>query len=285
MLVSRRLPLLWLLFGGAAQAAAPSVPAGFVALPQGIVVPADQVDLENDVDWGPYAPDYRWGDDAVVDLQEKPLLFLTHHSTVYDPPGVAAAGARAAMDAFLAAGDPVFYLYSFRFAASDTFQFLDDYFARFTAVESEGGENKLRYRGGRAFFFTGGHFSMCLCETIRDTLRGVTDASMTEATHFYFVEDGIYDVGQTLAAHAAAYRGRGDGQAELVRDRLVSQAGDTPFFCTQNWRAQPELPLDDYTIDVIDVDGRAVALAHGDHGRFVFHLVPAADVPALIGAP
>jgi hypothetical protein len=274
--------LLFLIFVAPSFAmAAPLAPPGYMAVPQGLYVPYDQRLLDDPASWGSYVPTYYGGDTSIVDLQNKPLLFLTHHSSNYDRIGIAEQGAQTSLSRFLGFGYPIFYLYSFRFASESTFRFLP-YFNRMTGVESEGGENTLRYRGSRKFFFTGGHFSLCLCETIRDTMRNVVDASETEATHFYFITDGIYDAGETLKARAAQYKSAARGYAQLVLQRLGQR--EAKNFCLQNWKNQPEVAIGNYRIDVENYDGQSVRISNGSKGNFVFHLIESTEIESVLNS-
>ncbi len=282
MILLSRILFTFLVFCSVLSANSEPPQSDFITLPQGIIARKGDVNLDAPASWGKYPPTYYWGDTTVIDLKQKPLLFLTHHSAAYDPAGVAERGGKSALDSFLASKLPVFYLYSFRFASESTFRFLD-YYKKFAGVESEGGENTLRYKGGRNFFFTGGHLSMCLCETIRDTVRNVTDASPTEPTHFYFINEGIYDVGKNLKDHAKTYLQKGQGYEQLILDMIIRNS-TTPnsLICGQNWKKQPEVFIKDFTIEVIGHDGENSTLSQGKKGLFIFHLIDSSEVEGVI---
>lgn len=59
-------------------------------------------------------------------------------------------------------------------------------------VESPGGSHRITFPQAQAFLMAGGNLSMCLCEAIRDVIRGVL-TSQVPLVRIFLVEDAIYD--------------------------------------------------------------------------------------------
>jgi hypothetical protein len=59
-------------------------------------------------------------------------------------------------------------------------------------VESDAGQHKFKFATAKSFLIGGGNLSLCLCELLRDLIRG-TDAASQKPLNLFLVSDAIYD--------------------------------------------------------------------------------------------
>ena len=58
--------------------------------------------------------------------------------------------------------------------------------------QSDAGQHKFKFATAKSFLIGGGHLSQCLCELLRDLIRG-TDAASPKPLNLFLVSDAIYD--------------------------------------------------------------------------------------------
>jgi hypothetical protein len=59
-------------------------------------------------------------------------------------------------------------------------------------MESDAGQHKFKFATAKSFLIGGGNLSLCLCELLRDLIRGA-DAASPRPLNLFLVSDAIYD--------------------------------------------------------------------------------------------
>lgn len=102
---------------------------------------------------------------------------------------------------------------------------------------SDAGQHKFQFPNIKNAFVGGGNLTLCLCETIRDIVRG---AKKNENLNMVLVKDAIYDWETTY-----------DNISEEFIDQFVVKFFIPHFLCPwQNWHDFPDMKMDGLRLDV-----------------------------------
>jgi hypothetical protein len=105
-------------------------------------------------------------------------------------------------------------------------------------VHSRAGQHDLKFPNLKHIFFLGGNMGRCLCEGIRDVVRGFTEVSTQDDVNLYIVKDGTYD------SYPAFSPMRKDAVKDFVQKFYVPS-----FNCPlQNWNLKPRMHLKDWAL-------------------------------------
>lgn len=115
-------------------------------------------------------------------------------------------------------------------------------------VHSRAGQHDLQFPNLRHVIFVGGNLGRCLCESIRDVMRGAGNwGSVKREIHFYLVKDGIYDNYPPFAPM----------KREVVSDFTKNFFVPSLKCPLQNWEIKPRLVLSDWSLKLY-YDGESV---------------------------
>lgn len=115
-------------------------------------------------------------------------------------------------------------------------------------MQSDAGQHRLEFPNARALFFAGGHLSLCLCETIRDSIRG----KWQNPLFVFLVSDAIYDDTEKFG-NSPSLRSPKFTLEDLVNAapssssiseyfaRKIFGENGKPFCPEQNWYKLPDL--------------------------------------------
>lgn len=126
-------------------------------------------------------------------ISAKNLVFVNHASTRWDYDESARHGVQQVLDSISGNEDIATIGLLSGSAFWDDYNTLNTYYFDLSdvnyVVSSPSGTHMLTFNHVENAAFTGGNFTLCLCEAIRDFLLG----SKSKATKLYFVTDAIYD--------------------------------------------------------------------------------------------
>ncbi|MBY0385723.1 hypothetical protein K2X05_11255 [bacterium] len=114
-------------------------------------------------------------------------------------------------------------------------------------VSSVAGQHSGQFPRLKNIFVVGGNIAKCLCEGVRDIVRGVTEQAAFKEVNIYLIRDGIYDIYQPFSPM------REDVAAEFVTNVYMPS-----FNCKQNWYLKKRMKLTDTKVSVF-YDGEKLA--------------------------
>lgn len=106
-------------------------------------------------------------------------------------------------------------------------------------VSSVAGQHSGQFPNLKNIFVVGGNIAKCLCEGVRDIVRGVTEQAAFKEVNIYLIRDGIYDIYPPFSPMKL------EKAAEFVTNAYLPS-----FNCKQNWYLKKRMKLTDTKISV-----------------------------------
>jgi hypothetical protein len=168
------------------------------------------------------------------------VVFFSHATSFWDWDSSSLAGTRRLLE--FARENAITTIAAVHGGALQSASVAEQYFIRGSEVNyvvvSEAGQHKLSFPNARNIYLAGGNLTLCLCEAIRDTVRGTVATS--EALNIILVKDAIYDWDSGL-----------DPITQSQLEKFVSGFFIPSFNCPwQNYYQFPPMRLSDFKLEV-----------------------------------
>ena len=161
-------------------------------------------------------------------------------------------------------------------------------------ADSEAGQHMLSFKRPRGFLIAGGNLSLCLCEALRDLIRGTEKASTAAVQNFFLVSDAVYDDQYYFPRAAGEPKtrpkftladlinvpGLNDSTlAKYIQERMI---GTGEIFCPdQNYRNHADVNPKEFTFEIFR--GSKKIAKYGNRGRHIrLILVPSTQLDATL---
>ncbi|MGE3757893.1 MAG: hypothetical protein AB7H97_09055 [Pseudobdellovibrionaceae bacterium] len=140
-------------------------------------------------------PSYRenFGNSEMHTFDGSLYAFINHAVQAWDPQGVSYHGIRNLIQFTKEYKIPSFGFVS-QFGGPGL-QFYSPKEVTYIAV-SDAGQHRLSFSQAKNFILSGGNFSLCFCELMRDLIHGTTLSTNSAPLQLFLVADGIYENGQ-----------------------------------------------------------------------------------------
>lgn len=180
-----------------------------------------------------------YDNNEVAALNEENYVIISHATSFWDEDSSSKAGVRNMVK--FANEERITSLAAVHEDALNNEADAAKYFVKQTDVNyvylSDAGQHKFQFPNIKNAFVGGGNLTLCLCETIRDIVRG---AKHNNGLNMVLVKDAIYDWEKSY-----------DNISEEFIDQFVVKFFIPHFLCPwQNWHDFPDMKMDGLRLDV-----------------------------------
>lgn len=173
-----------------------------------------------------FIPD--WFENEAITLEGSQYLFISHPSRLYDSSATALSGIKKYIHWAHQYAIPT--LMSFASDATQNYSQANRYYVDGKEVEfelqSEGGAHLLSFPKAHSLYFAGGNLSLCLCESIRDSVEN--SASPHTTLKIFLLGDAIYENASNVLEDLPLPQATSEKSYSL--NELIHNVGQKKFF-------------------------------------------------------